>query len=287
MIKDTLVDGFQNAPHRSLYHALGLTKEEQSRPLICIVSSYNEIVPGHTNLDKIAQAVKLGLKEIAISDHGFLHLAHGMKRKDVPAFMAECKAAEEQFGIRVLRGMEANIGGVLGLADLTEKDYENFDVFLCGYHLTTIYKRFGDFFVNGVCNIVAERFNLPKSASLVRRNTKAYLETLQKNPIDILTHLAFRCACDTLEVAKCAADLGTYIELNSKKQHLSDEQLMEIVAKTDARFVIDSDAHSADRVGEFALVQEQLNRLNFPLERIDNIDGRLPTFRFAEFKKRM
>ena len=61
MIKDTIVDGFQNAPHRSLYHALGLTEEEQSRPLIGIVSSYNEIVPGHINLDKIAQAVKMGV----------------------------------------------------------------------------------------------------------------------------------------------------------------------------------------------------------------------------------
>ena len=61
MIKDTIVDGFQNAPHRSLYHALGLTAEEQSRPLIGIVSSYNEIVPGHMNLDKITDAVKLGV----------------------------------------------------------------------------------------------------------------------------------------------------------------------------------------------------------------------------------
>ncbi len=61
MIKDTIVDGFHNAPHRSLYHALGLTKEEQSRPLIGIVSSFNEIVPGHINLDKIADAVKLGV----------------------------------------------------------------------------------------------------------------------------------------------------------------------------------------------------------------------------------
>ena len=57
MIKDTIVDGFANAPHRSLYHALGLTNEEQSRPLIGIVSSFNEIVPGHVNLDKIADAV--------------------------------------------------------------------------------------------------------------------------------------------------------------------------------------------------------------------------------------
>ncbi len=61
MIKDTIVDGFHNAPHRSLYHALGMTKEEQSRPLIGIVSSFNEIVPGHINLDKIADAVKLGV----------------------------------------------------------------------------------------------------------------------------------------------------------------------------------------------------------------------------------
>ncbi len=61
MIKDTIVDGFQNAPHRSLYHALGLTKEELERPIIGIVSSYNEIVPGHMNIDKIVDAVKLGV----------------------------------------------------------------------------------------------------------------------------------------------------------------------------------------------------------------------------------
>ncbi len=61
MIKDTIVDGFHNAPHRSLYHALGLTREEQARPRIGIVSSYNEIVPGHINLDKIADAVKVGV----------------------------------------------------------------------------------------------------------------------------------------------------------------------------------------------------------------------------------
>ena len=61
MIKDTIVNGAHNAPHRSLYNALGLTKEELSRPLIGIVSSYNEIVPGHMNLDKITEAVRLGV----------------------------------------------------------------------------------------------------------------------------------------------------------------------------------------------------------------------------------
>ncbi|MBQ2252014.1 MAG: dihydroxy-acid dehydratase [Clostridia bacterium] len=60
-MKEKIVDGAHNAPHRSLYKALGLTKEELDRPLIGIVSSYNEIVPGHMNLDKIVEAVRMGV----------------------------------------------------------------------------------------------------------------------------------------------------------------------------------------------------------------------------------
>lgn len=61
MTSDPLKLGPQNAPHRALYHALGLTEEEISRPLVGVVSSYNEIVPGHMNIDKIVDAVKLGV----------------------------------------------------------------------------------------------------------------------------------------------------------------------------------------------------------------------------------
>ena len=62
---------------------------------------------------------------------------------------------------------------------------------------------------------------------------------------------------------------------------------MNIVDKTSARFIIDSDAHTASRVGEIKLVEEQLARLDFPMDRIDNIDGKRPNFRFAEYKKHM
>ena len=61
MVSDKLKNGPQNAPHRALFHALGLTDEEMSKPLVGIVSSYNEIVPGHMNIDKIVDAVKLGV----------------------------------------------------------------------------------------------------------------------------------------------------------------------------------------------------------------------------------
>ena len=58
---ESIVKGVSNAPHRSLYHALGMTNEELDKPMIGIVSSYNEIVPGHMNLDKIVEAVRMGV----------------------------------------------------------------------------------------------------------------------------------------------------------------------------------------------------------------------------------
>ncbi len=61
MVSEALKTGPQNAPHRALYHALGLTTEEINRPIVGIVSSYNEIVPGHMNIDKIVEAVRLGV----------------------------------------------------------------------------------------------------------------------------------------------------------------------------------------------------------------------------------
>ena len=61
MRSDQVKSGIQQAPHRSLFNALGFTEEEMKKPMVGIVSSYNEIVPGHMNLDKILEAVKLGV----------------------------------------------------------------------------------------------------------------------------------------------------------------------------------------------------------------------------------
>ena len=63
MKSDNVKKGMQQAPHRSLFNALGFTEEEMQKPMVGIVSSYNEIVPGHMNLDKIVNAVKLGVAE--------------------------------------------------------------------------------------------------------------------------------------------------------------------------------------------------------------------------------
>ncbi len=127
MIKDTIVNGFQNAPHRSLYHALGLTKEEQSRPLIGIVSSYNEIVPGHMNIDKIVEAVKLGVAmaggtpivfpAIAVCDGiamGHTGMKYSLITRDIIADSTEAMVMAHGFdGLVMIPNCDKNVPGLL------------------------------------------------------------------------------------------------------------------------------------------------------------------------------
>lgn len=237
--------------------------------------------------ENAAKAKEVGLKQIAISDHGFSHVVYGLRRKEVPSYVAECKAAAQKYGIDVLVGIESNIRSVSGVADLTEKDYENFDIYLCGQHVYVRYLTQKERWTMGFGNWIYGSMLNKVTDGQVQRNTQAYINAIKNNPLDAITHLNYLCPSNAVEVAKCAADYGTYIELNSKKEHLTDDELNDIVQKTDARFIINSDAHAARRVGDTALVEAQLGRIGFPMDRIDNIEGRYPKFRFAEYKKRM
>ena len=127
MIKDTIVDGAGNAPHRSLYHALGLTSEETARPLIGIVSSYNEIVPGHMNLDKITEAVKLGVAmaggtpivfpAIAVCDGiamGHRGMKYSLVTRDLIADSTESMVLAHGFdGLVMVPNCDKNVPGLL------------------------------------------------------------------------------------------------------------------------------------------------------------------------------
>ena len=237
-----------------------------------------------TVLENAERAKALGFKEIGITDHGFSHIVFGVKREKVPALIRDCKEVEEQLGIKVYTGMENNIRGVSGLCDFTQADYENFDLFLAGIHIYIHYEHPSDSKL-GWGGAFHDKLHLKPPAALVKDTTKAYINAVKNNPIDILTHVGFRCFCDAVEVAKCCRDYGTYMELSGKKKHLSDEEL-DKVAATGVRFVFNSDAHSVSRVGDTALAMEQVLRVGIPLERIDNIDGRSPAFRFTEYKKK-
>ena len=127
MRSDAVKTGTQQAPHRSLFNALGMTKEEMERPLVGIVCSYNEIVPGHMNLDKIAQAVKLGVAmaggtpimfpAIAVCDGiamGHVGMKYSLVTRDLIADSTEAMAMAHQFDALVMiPNCDKNVPGLL------------------------------------------------------------------------------------------------------------------------------------------------------------------------------
>lgn len=127
MRSDTVTKGVQQAPHRSLFNALGYTKEELERPLVGVVSSYNEIVPGHMNLDKITEAVKMGVSmaggtpimvpAIAVCDGiamGHIGMKYSLVTRDLIADSTEALAMAHQFDALVMiPNCDKNVPGLL------------------------------------------------------------------------------------------------------------------------------------------------------------------------------
>ena len=127
MISDNARSGMQQAPARSLFNALGFTAEELKKPMVGIVSSYNEIVPGHMNIDKIVNAVKLGVAEaggvpvvfpaIAVCDGiamGHVGMKYSLVTRDLIADSTECMAIAHQFDALVMvPNCDKNVPGLL------------------------------------------------------------------------------------------------------------------------------------------------------------------------------
>ena len=127
MNSENVREGVQQAPHRSLFNALGYTKEEMKKPMIGVVCSYNEIVPGHINLDKICEAVKMGIAEagglpvefpaIAVCDGiamGHVGMKYSLVTRDLIADSTECMAKAHQFDALVMiPNCDKNVPGLL------------------------------------------------------------------------------------------------------------------------------------------------------------------------------
>lgn len=237
-----------------------------------------------TILDNAIAAKEKGMKGIAITDHGFSHPAFGMKRKRLAQMRKDCVEAEKQTGVKILLGTESNICGQSGKTDVLATDYENLDVFGAGIHRFVYYDTPYDYLRLLGDTIFFSITKIKPSKSLINYTTKVYVNAIKKNPIDFISHLNFLVFCDVETVAKACADYGTYLEISTKKVHLSDEQ-WEKVFKTDVKFVINSDAHSPSRVGDMILFNELNQRVDVPIDRIVNLGDELPRLRFNEFKK--
>ena len=227
--------------------------------------------------DNVAFARSLGLKEIAITDHGFGHMTYAVKRRAFPAMREQADRLNKKYGdIKVYVGLECNLISSRGDIDLKEGEDKLLDVVVCGFHKGAYPKNFGQAFSFAVPNLWYSVTGKPSRKDIVR-NTDAYIKMLEKHKIDIISHMNYAICADAVEVAKACKYFGTLVELNGKRVNLTDAEIEKMI-ELDVDFILDSDAHSPGKVGDFSVPQAVVDRLHIPAERIANLDKK-PVFR--------
>lgn len=233
--------------------------------------------------ENVESAVRCGLRQIAITDHGFNQTTFGVKREEIQIQRAQIDELKDRYPIEILLGVEANIISSTGEIDIQEEDYKNLDVILCGFHKLVKTTRFRDKINFVLKNMLCTFFHFT-SKRQIERNTNAYISAMKKYQIDVLTHLNHGCKVDVKKVAKVAKETNTYIELNGKRLGMTDKEIYDAY-KEGAKFILGSDAHAPKRVGDCHKGLQALLRLRIPNSAVININS-IPTFKAEKRAKK-
>lgn len=216
-------------------------------------------------------ALKKGLKEVAICDHGPNHVGYGVKRENLFKMrneIDELNLEYEKKGLKILLGVEANIVGYDGTIDVDREVMEILDILLVGYHFGAFPRSFKNIYNFYIRNFLAKIFP-PLRDKAKKANTIALIKAMEKYPIDVITHPGSKVDVDVRLLAREAAKNGTALEINSSHSQLSVEYL-KIALKEDVDFIINSDAHTPEDVGNFNNGIIRAVDANIPIKRIRN-----------------
>lgn len=222
--------------------------------------------------ENVEEAVRLGLKEIFITDHGPGHLFYGIKRSKLPEIREKIDNLNKEYEgkINIKMGVEANVIDYNGKIDIREEELEIFDIINVGYHNGVGFKNIKSFWNYFIMNFLA-KFSKKIRKNIISKNTDAMIKVIENYPIFMITHPSDKIEMDILRLAKACEKTGTYMEINTSHGHLSVEEL-NIAKKTNCKFTVGSDAHRAIRVGK---VENSLNRIkkaNIDIDRVVNVD---------------
>lgn len=220
-----------------------------------------------------------GLKQIAITDHGFRHVAFNVRRSDFKFMQRDIAFIRDKYEVDIFLGLETNLQGRKGQIDIVDSDMQNLDVLLCGYHEYVYPASVKDFFSFFIPNHIPFH---RKSDLMKGRNTEAYINAINRYPIDVIVHPKYGIEIDVVELAKECKKLGVFLELNGKRISMSDDEIAGM-AETGVGIICNSDAHSPEHVGDFAIPVGAVERNKIPYEQIVNWD-KLPDFRSRRLK---
>lgn len=201
--------------------------------------------------DNVRAAIAQGLEEIAITDHGLRHVAFGLRRRKLALLREQINELNTRFmgKIRILMGVEANLVGLDGTIDIPNEFMAYFDILLVGYHRMALLKDFKTFWHFAIKNTLQK--NGEKYRKIVQKNTQALVYSMKKYPIACITHPNDMIGLDLDMLGKAAAHTGTALELNIRHNSLTAEQINRL-KENGAPFMISSDAHRSEDVGDFA-----------------------------------
>lgn len=222
-----------------------------------------------TIMDNVMVARQKGLKEIAITDHGLRHFTYGVKREKLKRMREEIDEINEMFDdFKVLLGLECNIISKDGEIDMDDETMKYMDIVLLGYHMMVRLKGipsyihiYGRNYLSGISKYMAEETR--------QHNTDIMINAIRKHKIDIITHPGARMSMDTVRLAEVAAKVGTALEINAKSNIMTVDYL-KAAAKHGAKFVINSDAHKPEDVGNFENAIELAESAGLTYEQIIN-----------------
>ena len=226
--------------------------------------------------DNVRVAAEKGLKEIAITDHGLKHVIFGLRERKLPSLRAQIDAAMAEFpSVNVILGVEANLCGRRGNIDVHDEQRELFELIIGGYHKAVYMNRLSEYFTLHL-NSVFEKVTGRATKKMIVRNTDAIIKAVEKFPLAVLTHIGYGLSVEPVPVAECCAAYGTLLELNGKRVNMTDKQFEDVI-KTDVKFIVNSDAHLPENVGNFDLGAGYVIKYGIQ-DRVENIAKR-PDFR--------
>lgn len=218
--------------------------------------------------DNVKKAIEIGLKTIAITDHGPDHFIFGVSENNLIKQVAEIKALREKYPeITILTGVESNLKGLSGQYDISENMRGKLDIVLCGFHKPVWGDKFSDYY-NLFYNSYSKLVYKP-TASQIAKNTKAYIELIKREPIDIISHINYHLKVNIKEVAKAAEDYGVAIEVSTRHSDCT-EQDYEDLFSSNCMLTLNSDAHKIDNIGNIGKALEVLDRYNVDAKRVIN-----------------
>lgn len=223
--------------------------------------------------DNAEAALGKGLKEIAITEHGPSHYLYGVRKKRIFLMREEINRLNEEFipkGLKILLGVESNLIGLDGTIDIDEKLFKYIDFLIMGYHYGATPKNLKDGIGLYVLNPISKLLPLGKEKAK-ELNTKAYIKALARYPIDMVSHPGSKAKVDIVVLAKEAIKYGTALEISAKHSQLSVESIKKLL-DMDVVYMVNSDAHRPEDVGNVEKAIRKAIEANLPLDRIKNIE---------------